>query len=148
MDLHDLLVDTTPAFVAIALLFGRLAIGICFIVHGLGKLGIVGPGSLAGFTQFLEELGVPRPALQARIAMLSELLGGALLTVGFLTRPACILLIGTMLVAAFLGHKGGGYLTTNDPPGNEYPLNLAVVCAMFVLLGPGAFSLDAYLFGG
>jgi putative oxidoreductase len=44
-----------------------------------------------------------------------------------------------------MGHKGAGYLITNNPPGAEYTINLAVVCAMFFLLGPGAYSLDALL---
>ena len=41
---------------------------------------------------------------------------------------------------------GAGYLITNDPPGAEYTINLAVVCGMFLLIGPGAISLDAMLF--
>ena len=80
------------------------------------------------------------------MAMLSELIGGALLTIGLFTRPVSAILIGTMCVAAFFGHKGGGYLVTNDPPGNEYPLNLAAICLFFLLLGAGAYSADAFLF--
>ena len=78
--------------------------------------------------------------------MLSEMTGGVLLTVGFLTRPAAILLVFTMIVAARLGHKGAGYLITNDPPGAEYTINLAVVCAAIALFGPGIYSLDALVF--
>ncbi len=63
-----------------------------------------------------------------------------------MTRPACLVLIGTMTVAGLIGHKGGGYLITNDPPGREYTINLAVICLVFILLGPGAHSLDAMLF--
>jgi putative oxidoreductase len=77
------------------------------------------------------------------MAMLSELVGGALLVVGLATRPAALILIFTMAVAGIVGHRGAGYLITNDPPGAEYTLNLAVVCMMFVLIGPGAISLDA-----
>jgi putative oxidoreductase len=80
------------------------------------------------------------------MAMLAELLGGGALALGLLTRPACIVLIGTMTVAGVLGHKGAGYLITNNPPGAEYTINLAVICAMFFLLGPGIYSLDALLF--
>jgi putative oxidoreductase len=86
------------------------------------------------------------PAFQARLAMVSELLGGILLTLGLATRPAAFVLIITMAVAGIIGHRGAGYLITNDPPGAEYTLNLAVVCAMFLLIGPGAISLDATLF--
>jgi putative oxidoreductase len=123
-----------------------LALGICFIIHGLGKLGIVGPGNMAGFTGWLSSLGVPFPAMQARIAMMTELLGGTLLALGLGTRVAAFFCLITMIVAATLGHKGGGYLITNNPPGNEYALNLAVMMIFLILIGPGHFSLDHLLF--
>jgi putative oxidoreductase len=146
MDLGALLHGTNPLFVDVALMIGRVAIGVCFMIHAFGKLGWIGSGSLDGFASWLADLGVPMPAVQARMAMLSELVGGALLAVGLGTRPACLALIGTMLVAGIVGHRGAGYLITNDPPGAEYTINLAVVCLMFLLIGPGAISLDAILF--
>ena len=147
MDLGALLTGTNPLFADVALLVGRVAIGVCFMIHAFGKLGWVGTGNMEGFAAWLGDLGVPMPQVQARIAMLSELVGGGLLAAGLLTRPACLALIGTMIVAGTVGHRGAGYLITNDPPGAEYTINLAVVCGMFLLLGPGAISLDAILFG-
>jgi putative oxidoreductase len=135
-----------PSAADLALLLGRVAIGVCFVIHALGKLGLVGTGNLQGFTEWLRSLGVPMPELNARMAMLSELFGGSALAAGLMTRPACLVLIGTMAVAGVLGHKGAGYLITNNPPGAEYTINLAVVCVLFFLLGPGAYSLDALLF--
>ena len=44
------------------------------------------------------------------------------------------------------GPPGGRLPHHNDPPGAEYTINLAVVCLIFFLLGPGAVSLDALLF--
>lgn len=147
MDLKTLLVDTPDGGADLALLIGRLAIGVCFIIHALGKLGIVGPGNMEGFVGWLRDLGVPMPEVQARMAMLSELVGGACLAVGLMTRPACAVLMGTMVVAGLLGHRGAGYLITNDPPGSEYTINLAVICLVFGILGPGAYSVDMMLFG-
>jgi putative oxidoreductase len=145
-DLGQLLVATTPGLVDLALLAGRLAIGVCFVIHGLGKLGLVGTGSMEGFVAWLRELGVPQPAIQARMAMLSELTGGSLLALGLFTRPACALLVFTMIVAGRIGHRGAGYLITNDPPGAEYTINLAVICGCFALAGPGRLSVDFLIF--
>jgi putative oxidoreductase len=146
MDLGALLTGTSPLFTDVALLVGRVAIGICFMIHSFGKLGWVGDGNIDGFASWLEDLGVPMPRIQARMAAMSELLGGAALVLGLATRPAAVVLIFTMLVAGMVGHKGAGYLILNDPPGAEYTINLAVICFMFALLGPGAISLDALLF--
>jgi len=145
-DLARLLVATTPGLVDLALLLGRVAIGVCFVTHGLGKLGLVGTGSMQGFVAWLKELGVPQAEIQARMAMLSEIAGGSLLALGLFTRPACLLLVVTMIVAGRIGHRGAGYLITNNPPGAEYTINLAVICACLALLGPGRLSLDAILF--
>jgi putative oxidoreductase len=140
--MESLLLSSNGDLLNIGLLILRVAIGICFVVHGMGKLGLVGPGNLQGFTGWLESLGVPFPAVQARMAMLTELVGGSLFAAGLLTRPAAALLLSTMIVAGLIGHKGGGYLITNDPPGNEYTINLAVIMVFFLLVGPGAYSLD------
>ena len=146
MNFTDYLTATTPFLLDLALLILRVALGVCFVIHGLGKLGIVGPGNMSGFTGWLQSLGLPFPALQARVAMLSELIGGALITVGLGTRVAAIFCLIAMIVAATIGHKGGGYLITNNPPGNEYALNLAILMVVLILIGPGSYSLDHLLF--
>ena len=146
MDLNSIFTGSSPAMLDAALLVVRVAIGVCFVIHGLGKLGVVGPGNMEGFVGWLESLNVPFAPLQARMAMMSEIGGGALLTLGLLSRPAAALLFCTMVVAGLIGHKGGGYLITNDPPGNEYTINLAVIMIMLLLTGPGAYSMDAYIF--
>jgi len=147
MDWGTLLVESNSALTHFALLGVRVAIGVCFVIHGLGKLGVVGTGNMAGFVEWLQSLGVPMAPVQARIAMLSEITGGSALALGLFTRPACLLLIATMIVAGRIGHRGAGYLITNDPPGAEYTINLAVICAAIALLGPGSLSLDHLIFG-
>lgn len=133
----------------LSVLILRIFIGPCLIVHGLGKLGLVGPGgpqAMQGFIGWLESLGVPYPSVQARLAMLAELAGGILIVLGLFYRPAALVCMVTLFVAALIGHKGGGYLITNSPPGNEYALNLAVTLLVMVLLGPGSLSFDSFFF--
>jgi putative oxidoreductase len=71
MDLGSLLHGTNTLFLDGALLIGRVVIGVCFVVHALGKLGLIGSGTMDGFAGWLEELGVPMPGVQARLAMAS-----------------------------------------------------------------------------
>lgn len=132
-----------------ALFVVRVALGVCIIIHGMGKLGYhpTNPGGVPAFAGWLKDLGIPNPLLNAWIATIIELGGGILFTVGFLTRPVALALTVNMLIASLTGHKGGGYLILNNPPGAEYAINLTVLFGMFVLLGPGAWSFDYLLFG-
>ena len=148
MNLSKFFSYSDPWFLQEALLFLRIFLGICFVIHALGKLGIVGPGNMSGFASWLKSLGFPFPELQARAAMLTELLGGTLIACGLFTRAAAVCIFFNMMVAVMVGHKGGGYLITNNPPGNEYALNLALLMIVLMLLGPGHYSLDFFFFAG
>lgn len=53
-----LLTNTTPGLIDLGLMFARVFLGVCFVVHGLGKLGIVGDGNLAGFADWLGSLAL------------------------------------------------------------------------------------------
>lgn len=131
-----------------ALFVVRVALGVCIIVHGMGKLGWhkTNPGGVPAFAGWLKDLGMPYPLLNAWIATATEFGGGILFTLGFLTRPVALALTINMFIASVTGHKGGGYLILNTPPGAEYAINLTILFAMFVLIGPGALSLDYILF--
>ena len=80
----------------------RVAVGLLMaFLHGAGKF----PPSqqLIGG---VEALGFPAPAVFAWLATLAEL-GGFFIAIGFLTRPAALMLFVTMAVAVFGRHAAG-----------------------------------------
>ena len=101
------------------------------LAHGLGKV----PPS-AGFVDGVAGLGFPMPVVFAWAAALSELVGGALLALGLLTRPAALAIAGTMAVAAFLRHAGDPYAK------QELALFYLVVALLFAVRGANRLSLD------
>src|SRR6476646_2210062 len=76
----------------------RVGAGLLFMEHGLQKLF----GLLGGF---MGTPGATAPLLsQMGLAGVLELVGGTLLVLGFLTRPAALVLLGEMLFAFFTVH--------------------------------------------
>lgn len=63
-------------------------------------------GGMAGFTGYLESLGVPFPYVMAVIAKSSEFFGSVLLLLGVFTRLVSFLIFCVMSVAVFLAHDG------------------------------------------
>lgn len=99
--------------------------------HGLGKLP-----PHEQFVGFITSLGLPAPSLMAWAAGLAEFLGGLLVAIGLLTRPAALSVIVTMVVAAFMAHG-------SDPfQKKEMALLYLVIYLAIFLMGPGKLSLD------
>src|SRR4051794_35481808 len=78
----------------VAPLLGRLAVGLLFLSTGWGKVH-----DIPKVTAFFTQLGIPAPGFHAVLVGYSELLCGAALVVGLLTRLATIPLIVSMIVA-------------------------------------------------
>lgn len=67
----------------------------------------------------------------------SELLAGFLLTIGLLTRLACLIIIGTMLyITFFVGHGKFWYE-------DQHPFLFVLLALVFFFTGPSKWSLDA-----
>jgi putative oxidoreductase len=77
-------------------------------------------------------------------AALSELIGGALLLVGLLTRVGAFLLACTMLTAVIGVHWKGGFFA---PGGIEYPTTCLAICLALLISGGGMASIDLALSG-
>jgi putative oxidoreductase len=121
----------------LALLFGRIALGVIFIYHGLPKLTHAGQ-----WVQNFHHMGFP--GYFAYIAGIFEVFGGALLLVGLFTRIAGLLLAGEMAVALVAVH--GIVRNPGNVHGYEFPLALCVLAFIFATGGAGAISLDQMLF--
>lgn len=126
----------------------RIALGIVFLISGVGKALGVGPKAnpIPRFAGFLGELGVPAPGASAWLVALTELLGGVFLLLGVLTRLSAIALAITMLVAVVLVHLPNGFASSNG--GYEYAMVLMLACISLVLSGPGRLSVGQSVMGG
>ncbi len=109
----------------------RLVVGLMFACHGAQKLfGMFGgKGGAEGL--MMVGGGI-------------ELVGGVLMAIGFLTRPAAFLSSGMMAVGYFMAHAPQGPL----PIVNKGELAV-VYCFVFLYIffrGPGPFALDNLIF--
>jgi putative oxidoreductase len=128
----------------LARLVVRIAVGVEFLGSGLGKLG-----KLSGFIAYFRSLGIPAAELQAPFVAGVELVCGALVVIGLVTRPAALMLCGVMIVAILtaaapehhIQASWGGLLEFLYLP--EWLLLLLL--GWLVLAGPGRTSLDGAL---
>jgi len=126
------------------LLLIRLCWGIQFFQTGYGKLTNIGK-----VTGFFSDLHIPFPMANAYLVGCTEMIGGALLTIGLASRLTAIPLIITLVVA---------YLTTEqealqklitfkdvDPFLTATPFLFFFACLIILAFGPGKVSIDYLL---
>jgi putative oxidoreductase len=77
------------------------------------------------------------------IAGMLELFGGALLIVGFQTRPVAFVLSGLMAVAYWMAHAPRSPFPALN--GGDAAILYCFVFLYFVFSGPGSWSVDALL---
>ncbi len=77
---------------------------------------------------------------QSGVAGVLELVGGALLLVGFYTRSVAFLLSGLMAFAYFLVHEPRGFWPLNN--GGELAALYSFLFLYFVFAGGGSWSVD------
>lgn len=126
----------------------RLALAAVMIAHGAQKvLGTFGGSGFKTFIAGTTPFGFMRPTwLWLAAAALSELVGGILIGIGFLTRVGAFFIACTMLTAIVGVHWTGGFFASNR--GYEYPLSLLAMALALVIAGGGQASVDRALTGG
>ncbi|MEJ7618983.1 MAG: DoxX family protein [Pyrinomonadaceae bacterium] len=132
-------IETTPTWVTLPL---RLALGAVFIGHGAQKVfGVWGGPGLEKWISGQAPLGLRPAALWLAVAAFSELIGGALVLLGLLTRVGALAIAGVMIVAMIGVHWSGGFFLQSR--GIEYTVVLLAMAVALVIAGGGHFSADA-----
>lgn len=139
------IIATSPTWFTLPI---RLALAAVMIAHGSQK--VLGTFNGPGFKAFIggnTPFGFMHPAwLWLAAAALSELVGGLLIGVGFLTRVGAFFIACTMLTAIVGVHLPGGFFAANR--GYEYPLALLAMALALLISGAGQASVDRALSGG
>lgn len=116
----------------------RFGVGAVLVPHGLRNLLF---GAMGGTADVIAlQTGLSSTGAWATVAALVQLLGGACLAIGFLTRPAAFLVWLYMTVNILFFHWQNGYFWTQG--GIEYPLLSWVLCIAIILKGGGRCSID------
>jgi len=144
----------------LGLLLLRIIVGGIFMAHGYPKVfggpdkpvhpkarqylgqgfeAAMGRGGMDQFGQSLAGMGFPMPKVMAWPGALAELVGGALLILGWLTRPAALALSVNMAIAIGHVHRKNGLMGQG---GFELALALLGSLLALILGGPGAISID------
>jgi putative oxidoreductase len=133
-----------------AILLVRVSIGLFFAISGANKLFVAGGTKPVYDT--LVEAKVPFPRQTAYFVAGVEFVGGSLVTLGFLSSPACMALMIDMIVATLTS-------AVSTIPKKLSPLSwlddfLYLPEVLYVLFfvwlicsGPGRFSVDYWLAG-
>jgi putative oxidoreductase len=126
------------------LLVLRVGIGLYLsLAHGLGKMP---PPEM--LVRGVEAMGFPAPVVFAWLAGLSEFAGGLLVALGLLTRPAALMILFTMGVAAFRVHLNDPWTPSASGGASKEMAMLYLVPALALLLtGAGRFSIDRVIRG-
>ena len=124
----------------------RLVCAAVFIAHGSQKvLGSFGGPGFKVFTEGGTPFSFMRPTwLWLGAAALSELVGGVLVGVGFLTRIGAFFLLCTMMTA--ISVHWPNFFASNR--GYEYALALAAMALSLLISGGGIVSVDRAIAGG
>lgn len=119
------------------LLIMRIGLGAMMITHGYPKL-MGGPEMWTKIGAAMGNMGVHAyPTFWGFMAAFAEGIGGLFILLGLFFRPACLLIMFTMIVAAMHHIKAGDGLA-----GAAHAIELAFAYFGLMFVGPGKYSVD------
>lgn len=121
--------DRLSAYAPQALAVLRIMTALLFLAHGTQKL--------LGFPA--AEFAPPAFSI-FWISGLIEIVTGALIAIGFFTRPAAFLASGTMAVAYWMAHAPVNFFPANN--GGDAAILFCFVFLYLIFAGPGAWSIN------
>jgi putative oxidoreductase len=131
--------DTLPVRISTALLLLRIASAMAFLYHGsailFGSFGGPDPRQFAASHHW--------PVVMAYLIGLAQLAGGLAVLSGILFRLGAACIVVVMLGAIFLVHLPHGFDIGKG--GAEYALTQLLLAVVFLLTGPGSYSLAFWL---
>ncbi len=111
-----------------------------FIFHGAPKM-FGGPEKWEKLGMAMKFVGIEFiPVFWGFMAGFSEFIGGVCIIFGLFFRPACMLLVITMTVAATMHLEKGDGLK-----GASHAIESGVLFLSLILIGPGRYSIDEKL---
>lgn len=122
----------------------RIYLGLGLLARGLLLITNTSTGY---FVDLLQRAGEPWLLTGAMLhyVMLAHFIGGALLTIGFLTRLAAIVQIPILAGAVFIVHRQDGLFALGQSL--EFSALVLFLLAVFAICGAGKYSLDYVTFG-
>jgi putative oxidoreductase len=127
------------------LLMLRILLGGVFLwVHGVPKLfkgDVVETWEFLGKQLHLWAIHWPPPKFWGFLAMLTETGGIVLFIIGLLFRPACLLLVVVMSVAATY-HFASEKTFSSGLREASHAIEMGIVFLSMIFIGPGKYSID------
>ena len=129
--------STTPFYQESVLAILRIIVGLLLIYHGYE---VFDAKLMQGYLEW-ENFKGPGGAWLVYLGKGSEFVAGVLLALGLLTRVAALICIGTLAyITFFIGHGKFWYE-------DQHPFMFVLFGVLFLLSGPGKWSLDSIFFG-
>ena len=126
------MIETLAAQAPRALSVLRIIMGLMIIQHGMAKL--IGFPAVASFAKL-------NPLSLIGFAGFIELIGGALLIIGFLTQPVAFIISGEMAFAYFMAHAPKSFFPLIN--GGTLAIIFCFACLYLSTAGAGPWSVDA-----